>query len=167
MAKIVLSGFREFQGKLKGLPKEIMEEVDREVQDAAEQWEHLAKSDAPKDQGALAGGISTKKIPGGWEIFSNQEYSAFIEWGTRGKAKVPSSLAAYAAQFKGAAGGKNAKEMIFEWCRRKGIDPSLWFVIYRSIMIKGINPQPFFFIQRPTVERTLIQNVKVVLKTPH
>lgn len=165
---IVLSGFKEFQGKLKNLPKTVMKQLDREVQDSAELWMERSVNDAPIDQGRLKQQISVKKIKDAeWEMISASDYSAFIEWGTRSRVNVPGDLAAYAAQFKGSTGQTGAKEFIYAWCRRKGIDPKLWYVIYRSIMIKGINPHPYVFIQRPFVESFLINNLKPILNAQY
>lgn len=164
---VTLSGWKEFEAKLKKLPKELQGEVDGEVENAGRLWAAKAKQDAPVDVGTLAGGISSVMVSGVAEVSSNANYSAFIEWGTRGRASVPADLQVYAAQFKGAAGVGKAKEFIYEWCRRKGIPKEAWYLIYRSIMTNGIRPHPFFFIQIPIVEKQLFANVQKILNTEH
>ncbi len=162
--QVVLTGFKEFQDKLKNLPKTVQSEVNRNVQDAAEMWEEFAVADAPSDQGLLRQSIAAVKVEDGiWDVVSPQEYSAYVEWGTRTKVNVPADLQSYAQQFKGSgSGGGNAREIIYAWCKRKGIPEEAWGAVFNAIMIKGITPHPFFFIQRPRVEAFLIQNIKEI-----
>ena len=170
MTGISLSGFKEFELKLKNLPAEISEEIDGEVEIAAKEWEGLAKLAAPIDQGRLAGEINANKIKEmEWEVESPMEYSAYVEWGTRGKASVPAELAAYASQFRGLGGGdsEDAQRMIYEWLYRKGIPEERWWSIFISIMVNGITPQPFFFPQQPIVETTFLGRVRNILNTEH
>ena len=141
---IVLTGFKEFETKLKNLPKELMDEIDGEVKYAAEFWVKLAKRDAPKNFGTLAGLIdayqlfvATKKDERAWEVTSGAEYSPYMEWGTGSRAKIPTELVAYAAQW---------------WTRKKHV---------------GIYPHPYFFIQKPLVEKELVARVNNILKTEH
>jgi hypothetical protein len=138
--EIILSGFKEFQGKLKSLPIEIKDEADLHVQYAAERWEELAKLDAPIDQGGaagLVGGIKAAKIQDMvHEVVSAKHYSPYVEWGTGTRVSVPADLRAYAIQFKG------IKKVI------------------------GRYPHPYFFIQKPIVERELIANLRKLLETP-
>jgi Bacteriophage HK97-gp10, putative tail-component len=161
---ITISGFSEFAGKLKKLPESLQRQVDQVAGFAAATWEQGAKTDAPTDQGRLKNDISSAKIKlGNWQVTVNAEYAPYIEWGTKTRVKVPAGLSVYAAQFKGAGDGKEPKKFIYEWCKRKGIDPKLRYIIYRSIMINGVNPHPFFFIQRPKVERQFIADLRQVL----
>jgi hypothetical protein len=165
--KITLSGFKELEAKLRTMPKEVMAEIDAEVQDSAQLWEDRAKNDAPTDQGLLKGEIRSRKIPGGWEVVSMAEYSPYLEWGTRSKVRVPPSLQAFAAQFRGTGQPGNAKEMIYAWCKRQGIPEERWWIIFLTIMIHGINPQPFFFVQRPVIEKELASALGKIVNTPH
>lgn len=169
--KITLTGWKEFDAKLKNMSTTIMKEVDGEVEEASRNWAVLAKNDAPKNVGLLAGGIANKKTAQAvWEVTSNQNYSPYMEWGTKSKVKVSADLQTYAAQFKG-GGGKSigdVKAMIYEWCKRKGIPKEAWWPIYISIMVKGVTPHPFFFIQMPAVEKKLRANIqKNILNHDH
>src|SRR5690606_35425770 len=165
--KITLSGFKELEAKLRTMPKELMEEVDVEVQDSAQLWEDRAKSDAPTDQGMLKGEIRSRKIPGGWEVVSMAEISPYLEWRTRRRGRVPADQQSFAAQFRGTGQPGNAKEMIYAWCKRVAIAKEFWYIIYVNIMVNGINPQPFFFVQRPVIEKELASALGKVLNTPH
>ena len=158
-----LVGFAAFAAKLKDLPEKVKITADAYVQDAAKEWAQLAKRAAPKDNGQLSGNITNQ--PKGEmmaEVTSPVDYSAFVEWGTKTKVRIPAELQNYASQFKGTK-GSGAKKFIYAWCERKGIDPKFWFIIYRSIMIKGINPHPFFFIHKPLIEQKLIGRLKKLI----
>lgn len=145
----------------------MLKDFDEAAGIAAADWELKAKQAAPKDVGFLAGGISHKhNKPGDWEVISAAEYSAYREWGTRGKARVPSDLAAYAAQFKGPTGETGAKKFIFAWAKRVGLPEDAWWPVYISIMRYGISPHPFFFIQQPVVEAQFIKDLKQIIETP-
>lgn len=166
---VTLTGWKEFEKKALTLPKVLFDEIDGETEDAARLWAAGAKRDAPKDQGFLANGITSRKI--GLmqaETTSNADYSAYLEWGTKTRVQVPADLQTYAAQFKG--GGKNAgnaKQMIYAWMNRVGIPKEKQWFVFLSIIIKGIRPQPFFFIQTPVVQNQLNKNVQTILNTEH
>lgn len=157
---IQLQGFQQYLRVLQNAPKALQSEAKAVIRDAADLWEDLAETKAPRDQGRLAGAITNKEIKDGYEVFVNVEYAPFIEWGTKTRVQVPSDLRAYAAQFQGAKGGGNAKRVIYDWCKRVGIPVERWFLVYRSIMTYGIKPQPFFFVQRPAVQRQLLTDLK-------
>jgi hypothetical protein len=130
-------GFKEFEAKMKNLPKHLEEELDQEVFDSIKYWEQLAKESAPVDKGALQQnifGAPTKKLTA--VLTSRMEYSPYAEWGTGTRVKVPSELQPYAIQFKG------VRETI------------------------GRFPKPFFFVHKPIVEKTLFNNVLKILSTP-
>lgn len=166
---VTLTGFKEFEDKLRRMPAVLTKEIDGEVEDAARLWDDLAKQDAPTDVGFLRGQISKKKVKAmDWEVVSAAEYSAFVEWGTKSRVRVPADLQGYASQFLGGGAGQGkAKEMIYAWMKRKGIPPNLWWIVFHSIITKGIHPHPFFFIQVPFVEKQLYTRVKTILETEH
>jgi len=79
-------------------------------------------------------------------IFSNAPYSAYVEFGTGTKVKIPAGFESLAAQFRGKGGGTfdQLLDNIKDWCRRKGIDEKLAYPIAVSIVKTGIKPQPYF-----------------------
>lgn len=164
-----LIGFNEFSRKMKELPQVLQEEVSAEIEFAAKDWEGRASLAAPKDTSRLNREIKGFLIrPLTAEVVVNVEYAPFVEWGTKTKVRVPGDIAGYAAQFRGAKlGAGNAKRMIYAWMRRVGIAEEFWWPVFYSIITKGIKPHPFFFIQKPTIERELVANIKNILKTPH
>lgn len=165
--RIKLQGFREFENKLKRLPKEVRGEITEEIKDAGRKWEQGAKRDAPRDQGRLAQSITSSSKELQTEVFAGVDYAPYVEWGTKTKARVPSDISAYAAQFRGGKGGGDAKKMIYAWMNRVGVPKERQWIVFISIIVNGIKPHPFFFIQRPKVEADMIKNIKVILNTEH
>jgi HK97 gp10 family phage protein len=186
---VTLKGFRELQNKLKHLPKEVMGEANDAVQDAGEYWAERAKQDAPTDQGLLKGSITSKET--GLmksEVVSPVSYSAYIEWGTKTKVKVPAEMQTYAMQFKGKGTGDyyDFLNSILDWVKRKGLSDVtnsytgkkvggeaakenllvLAEAIAWSIIKKGISPHPYFFIQSPFVEKQLRADIKKIISRP-
>lgn len=144
-------------------PKRLRTEINAEFADSAQEMVQRAKSAAPGDQGFLRSQISSfKEREMQYAVVSGADYSPYVEFGTGLKVRIPPGLQSYAAQFRGGQKG-NAKQMIFEWCRRKGIDEKAWYAIYISIMANGVSPQPYFFPQVPIVKPKLISNLKRVV----
>lgn len=200
---VIFTGWKEFEAKLKNMPATLMKEFDGEAKEAANNWAGLAKNTAPVDVGFLAGGISTKKTADGlWEVTSNAKYSAYMEWGTKGRVKVPADLSGYASQFRGKGGGDYYEFLnaILDWVVRKGIanrysvktkNPIAISLnkyggklnsqgrsdydrlhdtaraIALSIIRHGVRPHPFFFMQKPIVEKQFVSNIKAILNREH
>jgi hypothetical protein len=129
-----------------------------------------AKRAAPKDMGALAGGINYKEVNKTlFEYFSQSEYSGFDEFGTRRKRRVPPEVQKLGIQFsteKSSGTAEQALKFITAWAKRKGIRfesasiqkggkkagknkllsyETTACLIFHFIMINGIKPRPFFF----------------------
>lgn len=106
----------------------------------------------------------------GAEIYAGVEYAPNVEFGTKGKVKIPEGLESYASQFKGIPQGGTWDQFlayILEWVKKKGItgvysvktrkrltgkkynndaeDERVAFLIARSIYLHGIKPKPFFY----------------------
>lgn len=161
-----LKGFEQLQRRLKELPKELQNKVAGELEDGAKRMVQGAKRDAPGDQGLLRGEITHFAVgPLTFMVVSGADYSGYVEFGTRSRVQIPAGLEEYAAEVKLQKGisSLSAKEAIYGWCKRKGIDPKLWFPIYRSLMTKGMHPHPFFFKQLARVEPEIIKNVQRIL----
>ena len=159
------------------------------VLDAARKWAQLAQQDAPRDQGRLAGEIKAVKVSAlEAETVVNNQYAHIMEWGSKGRTKVPADLAAYASTFRGKPSGGDIDQFflhIFEWVKRKGIAGrysvksrkrignrqeqdfetyDVAYMIMLSILKNGVKPHPFFFIQRPAVEKQLRDDLNQILK---
>jgi hypothetical protein len=160
---INISGFDQFQNKMKELQEKFPANLNFIAKDAADQWSLLAARQAPKDVGKL-GVISSKQIENGkWEVDGNKEYSAYMEWGTKSRVNVPSEFQNYASTFMGGSSGGNVKELIYSWVLRKGLPASLQWPIFISIIKKGVRPHPYFFVQKPIIEQQLLRDLKQLI----
>ena len=156
----------KLQKKIGSLPKTLIQEIDGEIESGAQSFVAESKKRAPINDGLLRQGIGfEKKGELNYVIFSSARYSAFVEFGTRTKVKVPAGLESVAAKFKGQKFGDyfDFLEAILQWVKRKGIGATYNVKTRRknrqtkdeladvaqkiadSIMRKGISPQPFFF----------------------
>jgi len=129
-----------------------------------------AKRNAPKDLGTIAQNIGKSVTNTGTKvtakIFSAAPESAYQEFGTGGRVIVPPLMADVANTFKGKSGGdfKAFVKALTGWVKRKGIagvysvktrrknnklsgdaDEQAAYLIARSILRKGLKPQPFLF----------------------
>jgi hypothetical protein len=183
---ISITGFKEFEAKIKGIPAYINKEVRREIQDAVLDWEQRAKNAVPVNYGSLKRGISSKMNTGlSGEVVSAANYSRFVEWGTRSKKRVPSDLASFESSLSYEKTGDyyDFLNSILDWVKKKGIGRTynvktrrknrqtkdeflaIAEAIAFSILRKGINPQPFFFIHKEPIKKELFVNIERILTT--
>lgn len=161
---VTITGFKEYSDKVKRAAKEFPGELDEAAKFAAATWQQLSSRAAPKDFGKLAGGISTNQEKQGvWDVNSSKEYSPYMEWGTKSLTSVPAELQSYAAQFRGRGTGAGVKDLIYAWVLRKGLPASAQWPIFMKIMRVGITPHPYFFIQRPVVEKQLLGDLQQII----
>lgn len=150
------------------MPDQLQEEFAGEVEFSAERWALLAAQAAPNDQGFLSQKIKPNKINDlEWDVISPMEYSPYQEFGTKSKVRIPSGLESYAAQFKGQTGQKGAKQAIYAWMNRVGIEASRQWIVFISIMKTGIKAHPFLFIQEPIIEKEFIEHLQNIVDTEH
>ncbi len=160
-----LVGFDTIGARLATASEAVFKEVDAEIGASVKVMEQGAKRDAPVDQGLLRNEISSfQDKPLVWSLVSQASYSAFVEFGTRSLVQIPPGLEAEAAQFRGSTGGTlGAKEAIFNWCARHGIDRKFWYPIFVKIMVRGIRPHPFFFKQLDAEKANLLNRLQQIL----
>lgn len=133
MAKSEIKGLQELLKKFKTLDKEIVQNVEDIMEGAAKNIEEDAKVAAPVDFGKLRQGIKLEPIAGkemGYRVVAKEKYSAFMEFGTGGRVKVPTELKEVAIQFK----GKGIREVNIQ--PRPFLYPA--FVKNRKILIKDL-----------------------------
>jgi len=107
-----------------------------------------AKVKAPKNTGKLAQSIFTNKESDLlYSINVGLDYGAYIEFGTGKNVFVPAELSDVASKFKSGRGGsfEEGLQSIKDWCRAKGIDEKNAYVIFMSVLRKGITPRPFLY----------------------
>lgn len=163
--KVDLIGFDTIAERLKTISDEKFNEVDAEIGASIKTMERNAKRDAPKDQGLLVNEISSfREKPLEWQLVSPALYSAFVEFGTKSNVVIPPGLEATAAEFRGKFQSSiSAKEAIFNWCKRHGIDQRAWYAIFVKIMVKGVRPHPFFFKQLTAEQPQLLNRLQQIL----
>jgi len=90
-------------------------------------------------------------------------YAPFVEFGTKGKVRVPAGYAQFAYQYKGSRTGTFIELLssITQWVADKGIDPDAAFPIAMSIAKNGIRAQPYLI---PAFEREAPQLVRRLKK---
>lgn len=160
-----LVGFDTIGERLATASEAVFKEVDAEIGASVKVMEQGAKRDAPVDQGLLRNEISSfQDKPLEWSLVSQASYSAFVEFGTRLKVSIPAGLEQEAAAARGSTGGTGgAKELIFAWCARKGIERKFWYPIFVQIMTEGISPHPFFFKQLEAEKANLLNRLQQIL----
>ena len=133
MSKSEIKGLNKLLKKFETLDKEIIKNVKDTIEGAAQDIEVDAKVAAPVDFGKLRQGIKAQPIAGkemGYRVVAKEEYSAFMEFGTGGRVKVPTELKEVAIQFK----GKGIREVNIQ--PRPFLYPA--FVKNRKILIKDL-----------------------------
>ena len=162
---IQFKGFDEYSKNVQNAATSLPILADLEASATAIDIERLAKQAAPVNLGNLRATINHEKISAGvYAIRVSADYAAYIEFGTKSRVQIPSGLEQYAAQFKGPGTGKGkAKDMIYAWCKSKGIPEEAWLWIYISIMVKGIKAQPFLFPAVRSQEKVFIDRIKKLL----
>jgi len=162
---VQLKGFDGLAARLQANAQKVFEQVDAEIGAGVQEMVPVAKRNAPADQGLLRNEISFEQNSFlKWTYVSQASYSAFVEFGTKSQVSIPPGLESFAAQFKGGGfSSLDAKAMIFEWCKRHGIERKAWYAIFIKIMTIGVRPQPFFFPAFEEVKPKMIQNIRNIL----
>ena len=166
-----LQNLKGIQDALKNLDVSLKKDVSNEINASALKIQSDAKRLAPVNFGQLRSGIRLEKVSDlTFGVESTASYSPYVEFGTGGKVSVPADFQDYARTFKGGKGGK-FKDMVDAltlWVRRKGIgngknDKGLAYVIARSILQKGLRPQPFLIPAYEQEKPKLIKRLKDLL----
>jgi len=182
-------GLDSYLKRLQTAKKTVQAEVSGEIGDAAFKFRDDAARTAVAnggDRGTLAKSISAQQNNlFNWTVAVGATYGAFVEFGTKGKARVPAGFEDVAAKFKGFKGnGGKLYDAIYQWVKRKGLTATysvktkrrskftkseekrtqqIAFLIARSIYRYGITPKPFFYMQVTPVRNQLFERIKVIM----
>jgi len=182
-------GLDSYLKRLQTAKKTVQAEVSGEIGDAALKFRDDAARAAVAnggDRGTLAKSISAQQNNlFNWTVAVGATYGAFVEFGTKGKARVPAGFEDVAARFKGFKGnGGKLYDAIYQWVKRKGLTATysvktkrrtkfnkseekrtqeVAFLIARSIYRYGITPKPFFYMQVTPVRNQLFERIKVIM----
>ena len=189
MLKANVIGLDSYLKRLQTAKKTVQAEVSGEIGDAAMKFRDDAARTAVAnggDRGTLAKSISAQQNNlFNWTVAVGATYGAFVEFGTKGKARVPAGFEDVAARFKGFKGnGGKLYDAIYQWVKRKGLTATysvktqrrskftkseekrtqeVAFLIARSIYRYGITPKPFFYMQVTPVRNQLFERIKVIM----
>jgi HK97 gp10 family phage protein len=157
--------------------KEVVNEIEMTLAESGEDIEARAKQLAPVDQGKLRNAtISDASNPLRVEIYNNNFYAPFVEFGTKRKFDA-NGREKIASEFKGQGKGRPFQELvenIYDWLKRtSGFPPDVRgqaaklnyakFVALR-IAKNGIRPQPFFYKAYDEVLPDIKRKLKEILK---
>lgn len=191
MFKANVIGLDSYLKRLETAKKELQAQAADEIQAAAFMFRDGAARDLVSqggDRGTLGKSISAKQNNlFSWTVAAGVFYAPFVEFGTKGKTRIPAGFEDVAAQFKGYKRGNGLKlyDAIYEWVKRKGIvgtysvktrrrtgqktkseeqrTREAAFLIARSIYKYGISPKPFFYKQYGPVKAHLEQRLKQIV----
>lgn len=171
--KLEIKGLDTTIRRVEGLARSVRQDAQDELNAFADDVSRTAKRLAPGDEGRLRGAINPIHGTGNLEasVVAAVVYAAFMEFGTRKFAAIyvatlPADWQAYAATFKGGAGG-NFNEFlkaVMAWVKRKGIDNAAAYPIALKILREGVRPQPFLY---PAIQQHLPElwaRLKALLK---
>jgi HK97 gp10 family phage protein len=166
-----LNGLKDIQDALKNIDVKLKQDVGDEINASALKILTDAKRLAPVNFGQLKNQIALEPINDlTYAVEAKASYSAYVEFGTGPQVSVPADFTSYAAQFKGQKGGKfkDFVDALTLWVKRKGIgdgknDRGLAYVIAKSILLKGMRPQPFLIPSYESEKPKLIQRLKKLL----
>lgn len=165
-----IQGLPQLLAKFKDLSTEGQRMAGAIVNVTADNIVKVAKELAPADLGGIRQGIIKEKVDNyRAKVIATAPESPFQEFGTGGKVDVPVDMQDIASQFKGAKGGDFAAFVLAltGWVKRHGINPignytvatktriskgnktdldaQTAYVIARSILANGLQPQPFLY----------------------
>ena len=163
-----ISGVKQINDAIKRIDEKATKGLSDELTASVLTIEKSAKRLAPANLGKLRQSINhdTGKVLFK-SVFSTVNYAPYIEFGTGKKVNVPPTYQQFAAQYKSSKPSGPAVsfyDAIKMWVKRKGIDPKLTYVIFRSIMRNGIKPQPFMIPAYEAEKPKLIKRLKNLFK---
>jgi len=168
-----LEGLDNINKKIAELDKKVKQEVSNEINASALKIQSDAKRLAPNNFGELRGSIKLSPESTGsltYIVAATASYAAYVEFGTGGKVSIPAGFEEDASKFKGGKNGtfKDMVEALTLWVKRKGIgngknNKGLAYVIARSILEKGLRPQPFLIPAYEQEKPKLIKRLKELL----
>jgi len=169
---INLTGIKELEGKLNNLSTALKVDVGDEINASIIKIENQAKRLAPVNFGQLRGSIAySKDSELTYSVAANASYSAYVEFGTGGKVKIPAGYEQLAASFKGKKGGKfdDMVDALMKWGLAKGYikagKDAKKHAFYMAIKIlkRGLTPQPFLIPSYELEKPKLIQRLNKLL----
>lgn len=165
---MAVKGVNKIKQMFKNRGKEINRDADALVKKTALIGVSVAKQKAPAAFGKLRQGINFKTSHLKAEVFSQAEYSVYVEFGTGRKVHIPSytpaPLKKAAALMRNRKGGSFDDFLIrlSRWARLKGIPQEAVYPMAISILEKGVEPQPFMRPAYIASRKALLKGLKTL-----
>ena len=167
-----MKGLNNIKKMLSNKGKEVVRESEKIVKETAMIGRNKAVQKAPAAFGKLRQGIGmrTKLTSKGYrmEVYSQAEYSVYVEFGTGRKVRVPSytpkPLKDAANAMRGKKGGNfdSFLERLSKWARLKGIPQEAVYPMALSILKNGTEAQPFMRPAYIASKKYLITRLKTL-----
>jgi len=129
-----------------------------------------AKRAVPTYQGRLRSSLKPIMSVNGLSgrAWTDVEYAAAVEFGTKLLAQIPAEIAQNAAQFKNLGDGDfdELVEQIRKWCKKKGIPEEAAYPISLKLVRKGQKPQPYLYQAFRAEQRKYIDAIKKIMNQP-
>lgn len=157
-----LSGVDKIKKAIEKVEDNLVEGVADELKASSLKIASDAKRKAPVNLGTLRQSITTQASGLTAETFSTSSYAPYVEFGTGGKVNIPAGYENEAALYKNKKGGKfvDFLKAIKLWVKRKGIPEKAAYPIAKSILEKGISPQPFMIPSYEEEKPKLLKRLK-------
>lgn len=99
------------------------------------------------------------------KVWTDVEYAAFVEFGTKSKVSIPAEIAQYAAQFKGSLKGSfsDLYEQMKVWVKRHGMPESAAFPVAIQIAKLGVKPQPYLYPAFKEERPKYIEAIRIIM----
>ena len=166
-----VKGISQVVAQLRKYGKEVENDIADVTELVARGVEVNAKQLAPTNFGDLGQSIiATENKKTVWDISAGglkAPYAPFVEFGTGRLVQVPSEWTELASQFKGKKIGLQSGgflKSIKEWCKAKGIDENLAFVIMLKLLRVGQRPQPYMYPSYVKGRQDYLKKLKILLK---
>lgn len=164
---MAIKGLNKVLKSLEKFGNEAREEIDIIAMAVANDIAKDAKVNAPKNIGKLSQSISSpaeKVNDRNYKVVVTSPYGGYVEFGTGSKVQIPKEMQEIASKLKKTKGSfKEGLESIKDWCKNKGIDESLAYPIFVSIINKGIDAQPFLYPAFVKGRKTFLKDLKQLL----
>lgn len=146
--KIDISGSDKIINNLKKFGEEGLIITEKLLKIKSQEIANKAKELAPVDIGNLRENIVNEEIaPLQYQVSAKAFYSAYMEFGTGKRVKVPQEFNSMALEFKRKGKGdfQEGLESIRIWTKHVGIPEEAAYPIFMSILKKGLKPRPFMY----------------------
>jgi len=167
--KVDIKNLNKVLKELEGKGKQVDKDVEILTRENAKEIAAQAKVNAPVGiDGHMRNQIEYPKVKDRhYKVVANAYYSGYVEFGTGTRVKVPTEMKDVAQAIrsnKRAGSFKKGLKKIEEWCAKKGIPKESAYLIFMSILKKGIKPQPFLYPAFVKGRKQYIKDLKDLLE---